>query len=286
MFTLAQMLCALLLPAGLTLLMVAFARDLATSPRCCFQRGLGGALLASLYLVGHAATALAVDACLIPPHLGWHWLTWAAAALAVVALTATPPGRLRWALQAALAAAGTVLILLPLPALPTWQVAAWAAAGAASVTITGLTAVRGSTTAQLGAGTIAATAVAAAALLTHSKDLALLAAILPPILIATWLMWRQLPAWGGGTLALAQLLTWHLTLASTYSEMPWWLAPAFASLLPLGALAGRLGRTPGRATAWQLATTALLAGVLLAATFAIMNRPADESGGGASAYGY
>ena len=286
MFTLAQILCSLLLPAGLTLLVAAYARDLATSSRCCLLRGLGGALLASLYLIGHAATAVAVDARLIPPHLGWHWLPWAAAALAVVALAATPPGWLRWLLQAALAAAGTVLILLPLPALPAWQVAAWAAAAAASVTITGLTAVRGSTTAQLGAGTIAATAVAIAALLTRSKDLALLAAILPTILIATWLVWRQLPTWGGGTLALAQLLAWHLTLASTYSEMPWWLTPAFAALLPLGALAARLGRTPGRATVWQLATTALLAGLLLATTYALMSQPADQSGSGASDYGY
>ena len=286
MYTLPQILCALLLPAGLTMLVAIFARDLATAPRCCFQRGLGGALLASLYLVGHSATARAVDACLIPPHLGWHWLPWAAAALAVVALTTTPPGRLRWVLQAALAAAGAVLILQPLPILSSWQIAAWAAACATSVVITGLTATRGSTTSQLGAGAIAATAVAIAALLTHSKDLALLAGILPPILIATWLAWRRLPAWGGGTLALAQLLAWHLTLASTYSEMPWWLAPAFAAILPLGALAGRLGRSPRQETVWQLGATALLSGVLLAATFVVMNQPADESAGGASAYGY
>jgi hypothetical protein len=286
MFTLAQILCALLLPAGLTLLVAAFARDLATGTRCCLQRGLGGALLASLYGIGHAATARAVDSCLIPPHLGWHWLTWAAAALAVVTLTATPPGRVRWILHAALAGAGAVLILMPLPALPGWQIALWALACAGSVLGTGLTAERSSVTAQLGAGTIAAIAVAAGALLTHSKDLSLLAGILPPILIATWLVWRQLPTWGGGSIALAQLLAWHLTLASTYSEMPWWLAPAYAALLPAGALAGRLGRTPTRATLWQLGITAAAAIVVLGATFLLMNQPANESPGGASAYGY
>lgn len=282
MFSLPQVLCALLLPMALALVAGLRGRDLLDGSAGWAQRGLGGALLAALYLVAHAASVAAIGVALAPPVAGWNWLPWIAAGLVPVIAFAAPPGRVRWAVQIAAAAAGAWILLRPMAAIPLWQVAAWAAGCAAMVFASGTLAARGTPTAQLGSGALIGGLIAIGAFLTRSKDLALLAAIVPMTLIALWVVWRRAAAWPGGLVAVAHLLAWHLLLNATYSEMPWWLAAVFAAALPIGGLAARLGSTPGRRTALQLTATALVGLIAIGLAVFLATEPATD----ASAYGY
>ena len=127
MFTVPQLLCALLLSCGLAALLTCLARELRAPFDGDTRGGVGGLLLALTIVVAHAATAIAVDACLVPPLLGWHWLPWAALTL-VPLLTLALPRRLsrpmhspvladawRWCAVALVAAGGAWLLLQPLP---------------------------------------------------------------------------------------------------------------------------------------------------------------------------
>ena len=89
-FTVAQLLCALLLPAALAALLTVVARDLRDAAVGCMRVGLGGLMLILTIAVAHVATAMAVDARLMPPLLGWHWLPWAALAVAPLMVIALP----------------------------------------------------------------------------------------------------------------------------------------------------------------------------------------------------
>lgn len=281
-FTIAQLLCALLLPAALALVIGLRARDLLDGPGDGVRRGLGGGLLAAIYVVAHAAAVAAIGVALAPPVAGWNWLPWVAAGLVPVLAFATPPGRVRWVVQGIAAAIGAWVLLRPMPAIPAWEVAAWAAGCAATVIATGTLATRGTATAQLGSGAILGGLLAVGALLTRSKDLALLAGIVPVTLVALWLVWRRSAAMPGVLVATGHLVAWHLVLNTAYSYMPWWLAPVFAAALPLGGLAARLGSTPGRRTALQLGATALVGIIALGLAAVLAAEPASD----ASAYGY
>lgn len=241
--------------------------------------------------VAHAATAVAVDACLVPPLLGWHWLPWACIAVVPLTLFALPE-RLartdwwRWLAVAVVATAGAWLLLRPMPFsssytplhLVAWLIAAPLIAGAAgwsrSLATTGPFVERA-------AALIATGAIAAGALATGSKDLALLAAIVPAAIgggaLVAWFLDRG--PWTGGTLVAALISGWHLLLATNYSEMPWWNAPLFVLALPAGALASRLGRTPRQAAVWQLGATAAVAGIALAVA-ATLGQPAHAASDG------
>lgn len=281
-FTIAQLLCALLLPAALALVIGLRARDLLDGSGGRMQRGLGGGLLAAIYVVAHAAAVAAIGVALAPPVAGWNWLPWVAAGLVPVLVFATPPGRWLWVVQGIAATVGAWVLLRPMPAIPAWEIGAWAAGCAAAVIATGTLATRGTATAQLGSGAILGGMLAIGALLTRSKDLALLAGIVPVALVALWLVWRRSAAMPGVLIATGHLAAWHLLLNTTYSYMPWWLAVVFATALPLGGLAARLGSTPSRRTALQLGTTALVGLLAIGLAVTLATEPASD----ASAYGY
>jgi hypothetical protein len=282
-FTNAQLLCALLLPAFLAAVLTAMLRDLRILRDGRQAPGLGGLVLAVVVVVAHAATASAVDACLIPPLLGWHWLPWAAFALVPALRWAAPrtPYDGRWLIFAGLAAGGGVLVLTPLcHGLSVIGITAWSVAITLSALVTAWTLAEnqaGSLETHLAAG-IASGAVALGALLCGSKDLALLAGIVPIALIGSGVVHliRHDP-WLGGGLALGPLLAWHLGINATYSEMPWWTALLLALPLPLGALASRIGHGSRSRFWWRITVTAgvALLALALAATVAQPTRAAN-----------
>ena len=283
MFTTAQLLCALLLPAFLAAVLTVMLRDLRILRDGQHALGLGGLVLAAVVVVAHAATASAVDACLIPPLLGWHWLPWAALALIPALRWAAPRTAvdLRWLLHAGLAAGGGVLLLLPMcHGISPLGIAAWAAAITASSLATAWILEphpASSLETHLAAG-IASGAVALGALLCGSKDLALLAGILPLALFGSGVIHLvRRDSWLGGGLALGPLLAWHLAINATYSEMPWWTALLLALPLPLGALASRFGRGPQSRFWLRIGITAgvALIALALAATAAQPTRAAN-----------
>ena len=284
MFTLAQILCALVLPAALAALLAVITRDLARGSGRLAQ-GLGGVLLAAVVVVAHAATASATDACLILPHLGWHWLPWAAALLIPLYLWATPPGWWRWALHAAATLAGAALLLHPLSASLSLPLAiVWALAATVTASAGTWTTLRAAgtplsshlaTVIWLGGSAIAITA-------TGSKDLGLLAAIPTCAVIGSGLLARRDHPWAAGPAAASQIGAWFLLLGATYSDLPWWCAAILAVALPAGALAASFGATRG-ASPRQIAllrcgitAAVVILAVVLAATLGQPVAPASD----------
>jgi len=122
--------------------------------------------------------------------------------------------------------------------------------------------------------------IALGVLATGSKDLALLAGIIPLAIIggalAAWATDRG--PWLGGLLVTAIVTNWHLLLAASYSELPWWNASVFALALPTALVAGRLGSAPKRRALWQIGTAVVLIGLALglAVTLGQPNQPASD----------
>ena len=285
MFTVPQLLCALLLSSGLAALLTCMARELRAPFGGTTRGGVGGLMLVVTVMVAHAATAVAVDACLVPPLLGWHWLPWAELAvvplllvalprrLATLSHTPSPTAEVwRWSAVALVAAGGAWLLLQPLPfstAFTRAHLLGGALAAAVISVVAGLASVPtldSSPLLQRMTALISSAGIAAGILATGSKDLALLAGILPLAILggglAAWAVDRG--PWSGGVLVTAMISSWHLLLAASYSELPWWNAPVFALALPLGLAAGRIGRTPSRRAVWQLAVTSLIIIIALA----------------------
>ena len=318
MFTLAQLLCALLLPAVVAALFTIAARrwrpegdHRSLTPTCGGRRaGLGGLVLILAVIVGHVATALTTEARLMPPLLGWHWLPWAGLAVIPLLIFALPERgerktSWRWLALAAVAGAGAWLLLRPLSfstSFTLFHLIGWLVAvplivvGTAWMQASKATPERPSVQLPLvelpfveqAAAVIATGAIAIGALATGSKDLGLLAVIIPGAIVggalAAWGFSRRLidqVPWRGGTLVATVCGTWHLLLASNYSEMPWWNAPLFALALPSGLLAQRLavrrGCAPRSVMAWRLGITVLVAGGALALA-ATLGQPASSSG--------
>ncbi len=312
MFTLAQLLCALLLPAGVAALFTIAARrwrpdgePRAQTPTCgCRGAGLGGLVLILAVIIGHVATALATEARLMPPLLGWHWLPWAGLAVIPLLIFALPErgepkASWRWLAVAVVAGAGAWLLLRPLSfstSFTLFHVLAWLVAVPLIVVGTGWMQASEATPelpfvelpfVEQAAAAIATGAIAIGALATGSKDLGLLAVIIPGAIIggafAAWVFSRclidQVP-WRGGTLVATMCGSWHLLLAANYSEMPWWNAPLFALALPSGLLAQRLavrrGCAPRSVMAWRLGITVLVAGAAVAMA-ATLGQPASSS---------
>lgn len=271
MFTLAQILCALVLPAALAALLAVLSRDVARGSGRMVQ-GLGGVLLAVVVVVAHAATASATEACLIPPHLGWHWLPWAAALLIPLYLWSTPPGWWRWTLHAAVTAGGAVLLLHPLSSsLSLPLIAAWAVGATLAASAGAWTTLRLHTTAPWSSHLAAVIALGGSAIAlaaTGSKDLALLAAIPTCAVIGSGLLARRDLAWAAGPAASAQLGAWYLMVGATYSDLPWWCALILALAVPAGALAASRCTSPKAAALVRCGVTAavVILGIVLAAT--------------------
>ncbi len=309
MWTTAQLLCAIGLPMGLGLLLTIATSDLR---RTAGRLGIGGLVLALVVLVAHAATAAAVDAPLLPPHSGWHWLPWAIAGLSP-AMLALPPGWWRWVVQIAVAAIGGAMLLHPVCHSQQDLLAsgAWIAAAVLSVVLTGilrtsavtagaLVAKSGSSgvpvrsLVEMAAAAIACGFVAAGAGVSGSKDLALLALIMPLAIAgmaaarvsSAWALGDQKTGdqktgdqWTGGSLASAHLIAWHVLLNGNYSEMPWFGALPLALALPAGMLASRCGRCERSAIIWRLGVTMLIASLGVGLILAC-GQPAAVSGSG------
>jgi hypothetical protein len=285
MFTVPQLLCALLLSSGLAALLTCMGRELRAPFGGTAHGGVGGLMLVVTVMVAHAATAVAVDAGLVPPLLGWHWLPWAGLAVVPLLLVALPrrlatPSKTpaataeiwRWSAVALVAAGGAWLILQPLPfssAFTRAHLLGGALAAAVISVVAGFASVPtldSSPLLQRMSALISSAGIAAGILATGSKDLALFAGILPLAILggglAAWAVERG--PWSGGVLVTAMISSWNLLLAASYSELPWWIAPIFALALPLGLAAGQLGTTPRRRAAWQLGTTTLVIVIALA----------------------
>lgn len=297
-FTVAQLLCALLLPAALAALLTQVARDLRESASGCTRAGLGGLMLILTIAVAHTATAMATDARLVPPLLGWHWLPWAALAvvpLMVLALPrrithatnpATIPADLwRWLAVAVVAASGAWLLLQPMPYSETFTVfhLAGGLSAAAGVTIAvGIlpSPVRKTPFINRLTAVVCSGGIALGVMATGSKDLALLAGIVPlAILGGTFAAWAtDRGPWLGGLLVTAIVTSWHLLLAASYSELPWWNAAVFALALPAALIAGRLGKSPNRSALGQIGTAVLVVAIALAlaATLGQPDVPASD----------
>ena len=284
MFSLAQILCAIPLPLVLGLLLAFIARDLRDLPARFWQRGLGGLALVAVVVVAHAAVAATAEASLVWPRSGWHWAWWGALALLPAYALAAPAAGLgrrgsawRWTVHGLLAAGGVVLLLLPmvqtgrfLPLLERaggsaarWgELAGWAAA-AAVLTIGGGWAVTsrraGPLIEHIAAG-LAAALMAVGIGLSGTKDIALLAGIVPLAIAGSALLHlrRSANSWDGGQLATIQLGFWYLVAALDYADLRWWGALPLALALPAGALAARVGRTPRSAAIWRLVTTVVV----------------------------
>ena len=304
-FTAAQLLCALLLPAALAALLTVVARDLRDAAGGCMRVGLGGLMLILTIVVAHFATAMAMDARLVPPVLGWHWLPWAASAgvpLMVLALPrrltgAAAPSTLaagvisevwRWLIVALVAVAGAWLALRPMPFSDSFTLfhLAGGLTAAALVTIAG--GILSSPAHQAPfldriTAVICSGGIAIGILATGSKDLALLASIIPAAIIGgsvmTWTSGLGTSSpWTGGLLATAMVTSWHLLIAASYSELPWWCAPIFALALPAALTAARLGTSPKRRAWWQIGTALAVISVALAlaATLGQPSIPASD----------
>ncbi len=287
MFTTVQLLCTFLLPLFLGVVLASVGRDLGTGRA---RWGLAGALLALVVVVAHGAAAIGADAAIAPPMLGWHWLPWAALVLAGVLLFAAPraAGRGRPLGVAALgltAGAGAALILHCLFSyLGPGGILAWSAAVAAIAAAGAWTTVRyrGGPIGELFAAGIAAAGVAVGAGLTGSKDLALLALIIPLGIagLGAMTLIRRTPVEGLGP-AVAVLTSWHLAIAATFSEMPWWTALLFALPLPAGALAAGFA---GRRTGVVRCVVTLALVIVAVAVAALLAQPAAAGGGSDPAY--
>ena len=288
MVTFAQLVCALLLPLGLGVLLSATARGLLTSSARQAeqdegQRGLGGFLVVFIVIIAQAACAAAIDAPLVPPRAGWFWLPWALLIGVLPAVTLTfPSGWWRWSLHGVLAGAGGSLVLFPVShsAHDVLISGLWIAAAVACVGLSAWATRTRSTTAwdepqpltEQAAAAIVGGLVAAGALLSGSKDFALLAMIVPMGILGLAVSSRLLvdrpdrPAmWAGGNLATAHVVALTLLINGHYSEMPWYGALALAAALPLGGFAAQLGQTDSSKRSWRLGVTIAigLVGVVL-----------------------
>ena len=297
-FTVAQLLCALLLPVALAALLTVVARDLRDAAVGCMRVGLGGLMLILTIAVAHVATAMAVDARVMPPLLGWHWLPWAALAvvpLMVLALPrrltgATAPTTLaagvisevwRWLLVAMVTAAGAWLVLRAMPFSDSFTLfhLAGGLTAAALVTIaSGILSspIHPSPLLDRVTAVICSGGIAIGILATGSKDLALLAGIIPAAIIGGSFNYRTSGPWTGGLLVTAMITSWHLLIAASYSELPWWNTPVFALALPAALAAARLGTTPKRRAWWQIGTALLVIAIALALA-ATLGQPTTQA---------
>lgn len=304
-FTAAQLVCALLLPAVLAAVLTQVARDVRETSVGCARAGLGGLMMILTIVVAHAATAMAVDARLVPPLLGWHWLPWAAIAIVplmiwalprrIVALGSSYPiipvdtgfqNTWRWCAVGAGAAFGAWLVLRPLPFselfTPVHMVAGITAAAVLAI-VTGMVQSPGDRSPLLDriTATICSGGIAIGVIATGSKDLALLAGIVPMAIIGSGLASLAIDrsSWTGGLVVTAIVTGWHLLIAASYSELPLWIAPVFALALPAALAAGRLGSSPRRRGVWQLGTAVAIVGVALVLVLAWGQPPAPASDG-------
>ena len=184
MFTLAQLVCCLLVPGCLALALGAFRQYSERGPAI----GLGGGILVFSALVGHLTAALTAGDALWPPRDGWHWAIFACFALTLLILV-RPLGPVRgWTpsflsvvLHGLLAGLGAWLLLRPLANLSRGEITAWAMGFAVITGVTAaLTEVGLNGTRRMGwlalAGAAAGTAAGVVA--GGSKDLGLLAGTL------------------------------------------------------------------------------------------------------------
>lgn len=242
MFTLAQLVCCLLVPGFLALALGVLARN----RDGIRPAGLGGGVLVFAALVGHLTAALTAGDALWPPRDGWHWAI--PACFAVAMLTAFrpldpvqgwKPPVIPLILHVLVAGLGAWLLLRPVAHLKAWEIAAWSlgfalfSAGSVTVVTFGLRDTR-----RLGwlalAG--AAAGIAAGVVAGGSKDLGLFAGTLAAA--TTALALAGAPNIGAGAAAIP--LGWFILLGLHYAS----LHPASAAILALAPTALILSRIP------------------------------------------
>lgn len=279
MFTSAQLICCLIVPAFLAFALGSFRRDMIR------PAGLGGGILILAATFGHLANAVSVGDALMPPRDGWHWSILASLILTLTVLVlplGAPQSKTRrlmsYVAHGLAAAFGAWLLLRPLVSLPATTILAWSAGlGVATALTSSLVQSAlppSGRSAWLGLAAAAA-GTAAGVLAGGSKDIGLFAATLASAAAGMALRGGNPIAAGAAVIPMA----WFLLIGVHYAS----LHPASAAILllaPLGITAAQLppiARRPWVAWVTRIAVPLVIAGLGIA-TGLILAPHEDASG--------